>query len=146
MSNLELELKTLMLASLDGDRGAHHALLDRLSRHLRGYYKRHLARSGGGAEEAEDLVQETVLAIHLKRHTYDVETLLTPWVHAIARYKLIDHLRRSHSSRAEVPIDDHHDLTAADDRVSVESAHDVGRLLSLLPEKTRQAIQSVKLE
>lgn len=146
MSSLELELKTLMLASLDGDRGAHGALLDRLSRHLRGYYKRHLARSGGGAEEAEDLVQETVLAIHLKRHTYDVETLLTPWVHAIARYKLIDHLRRSRFSRAEVPIDDHYDLIAADDRVSVESAHDVGRLLSLLPERTRQAIEAVKLE
>ena len=146
MSSLELELKTLMLASLDGDRGAHGALLDRLSRHLRGYYKRHLARSGGGAEEAEDLVQETVLAIHLKRHTYDVETLLTPWVHAIARYKLIDHLRRSRFSRAEVPIDDHYDLIAADDRVSVESAHDVGRLLSLLPERTRQAIEAVELE
>lgn len=64
MKSPELELKARMLASLGGDAAAHRALLDRLGRHLRGYYKRHLVRSGRGAEEAEDLVQEALLAIH----------------------------------------------------------------------------------
>jgi hypothetical protein len=85
----EIELKALMLASLDGDAASHRALLDRLSRRLRAYYKGKLARIGRGSAEAEDLVQEAVLAIQLKRHTYDPVEPLTPWVHAIARYKLI---------------------------------------------------------
>lgn len=92
MKSPELELKALMLASVGGDAATHRALLGRLSRHLRGYYKRHLVRSGRSAEEAEDLMQEALLAIHVKRHTFDVETLFMPWVHAVARYKLIDHM------------------------------------------------------
>ena len=107
MQSPEPELKALMLASVGGNAAAHRALLDRLSRHLRGYYKRHLVRSGRSAEEAEDLVQEALLAIHLKRHTFDVETLFTPWVHAVARYKLVDYLRRNRISQSSVPIDDH---------------------------------------
>lgn len=146
MQSPEPELKALMLASLGGDAAAHRTLLDRLSRHLRGYYRRHLVRSGRGAEEAEDLVQEAVLAIHLKRHTFDGETLFTPWVHAIARYKLIDYLRRNRLSQSSVPIEDHRDLLASDDQASIESTHDLGRLLDALPEKTRRTIQAVKLE
>jgi RNA polymerase sigma-70 factor (ECF subfamily) len=146
MQSPEPELKALMLASLGGDAAAHRALLDRLSRHLRGYYRRHLVRSGRSAEEAEDLVQEALLAIHLKRHTFDVETLLTPWVHAVARYKLVDYLRRNRISPLIVPIDDHRDLVATDEEASIESTHDLGRLLGKLPEKTRRTIEAVKLE
>lgn len=146
MSATESHLKKLMLAGLDGDAGAHRALLGGLSHHLRGYFKRHLVRSGRGPEEAEDLVQETLLAIHLKRHTFDVGTLLTPWVHAIARYKLIDHLRRSRLSRVNVPLDDHQYLMAPDDHASVESTCDVGKLLDRLPQNARRAIEAVKLE
>src|SRR5260370_39346854 len=98
MTTHEVELKALMLASLDGDAASHRALLDRLSRRLRAYYKGKLARVGRSAEEAEDLVQEAVLAIHFKRHTYGPAEPLTPWVHAIARYKLIDFLRRNRAT------------------------------------------------
>jgi RNA polymerase sigma-70 factor, ECF subfamily len=48
-------------------------------------------------------VQEALLAIHTQRHTYDPAEPLTPWVYAIARYKLIDHLRRNRASLADVP-------------------------------------------
>src|SRR6266850_5940016 len=84
MTTHETELKALMLASLDGDGASHRALLERLSRRLRAYYKGKLAGIGRDAIEAEDLVQEAVLAIHIKRHTYDPAEPLTPWVHAIA--------------------------------------------------------------
>lgn len=142
----EIELKALMLASLGGDAAAHHTLLSRLSGHLRAYYKRRLARIGWGATEAEDLTQEALMAIHTRRHTYHPTEPLTPWVHAIARYKLIDHLRRANAARADVPIDDAAELTAQDDNVGSESAYDLGRLLARLPQKMRRAIQSVKLE
>src|ERR1700704_2121234 len=105
MTTHEIELKALMLASLDGDAASHRALLERLSRRLRAYYKGKLAGIGRDATEAEDLVQEAVLAIHIKRHTYDPAEPLTPWVHAIARYKLIDFLRRNRAALADVPID-----------------------------------------
>jgi RNA polymerase sigma-70 factor, ECF subfamily len=146
MPTVEAELKSLMVAGLDGDATAHLSLLERLSRHLRGYYKGRLARIGRSATEAEDLVQEALLAIHTQRHTYDPDEPLTPWVHAIARYKLIDHLRRTRASLAEVPIDHATDITAQDDHVGTESAYDLHRLLSRLPHKMRRAIQCVKLD
>src|SRR5260370_7206568 len=98
----EAELKALMLASLDGDAASHRALLDRLSGRLRAYYKGKLAGIGRDATEAEDLVQEAVLAIHIKRHTYDPAEPLTPCVHAIARYNLINFLHRSPPSISDV--------------------------------------------
>src|SRR5882724_6275289 len=125
----EIELRALMLASQNGDAASYRALLDRLSRRLRAYYKGKLARFERGAAEAEDLVQEAILAIHLKRHTYDPAEPLTPWVHAIARYKLIDFLRRSRRSFADVPIDEADTVMAHDDNVGAESTYDVKRLM-----------------
>jgi RNA polymerase sigma-70 factor (ECF subfamily) len=146
MMTYEVELKALMLASLNGDAASHRALLVRLSRRLRAYYKGKLAGLGRGASEAEDLVQEAVLAIHIKRHTYDPAEPLTPWVHAIARYKLIDFLRRTRASFAEVPIDEADTMMAHDDNVDAESTYDVRRLMGRLPKKMRCSIEAVKLD
>jgi RNA polymerase sigma-70 factor (ECF subfamily) len=142
----ETELKALMLATQRGDAASYRALLAKLVTRLRAYYKRRMMGAGRSAEEAEDLVQETLLAVHLKRDTYDPNQLFTPWLHAIARYKLIDHLRSSKMSRMDVPIDDHQELMAADDHASTEGTHDMAKLLDRLPRKTRQAIEAVKLE
>ena len=146
MKTHEIELKALMLASLDGDAASHRALLSRLSSRLRAFYKNKLARIGTCAVEAEDLVQEAILAVHLKRHTYDPSQPLTPWVHSIARYKLIDFLRRSRTSWADVPIDEADDVTANDDNLSAESSFDLGRLMQRLPEKVRCSIVAVKID
>jgi RNA polymerase sigma-70 factor (ECF subfamily) len=146
MTTHETELKELMLASLDGDGASHRALLERLSRRLRAYYKGKLAGIGRDATEAEDLVQEAVLAIHVKRHTYDPAQPLTPWVHAIARYKLIDFLRRNRASFADVPIDEADEVMAHDDNVSAESTYDVRRLMERLPKKMQCSIEAVKLD
>ncbi len=146
MTAPEAELKALMIASLGGDAAAHRTLLSRLSGHLRAYYKGRLARIGRGPTEAEDLMQEALMAIHTRRHTYDPAEPLTPWVHAIARYKLVDYLRRTRASYANVPIDDAEGVIARDDNVGTESAYDLKRLMAKLPDKMRRAIQSVKLD
>lgn len=146
MSTFEIELKALMLASLEGDAASHRLLLDRLSRRLRAYYKAKLVAVGRGIAEAEDLVQEAILAIHLKRHTYDPREPLTPWVHAIARYKLIDFLRRNRASLAEVPIDGADEVMAHDDNADAESTYDIRRLMQRLPEGMQCAIGAVKLD
>src|SRR6266480_4410600 len=146
MPTIEAELKNLMVAGLDGDAAAHRTLLDRLSWRLRAYYKSRLARIGRSATEAEDLVQEALLAIHIQRHTYDPAEPLTPWVHAIARYKLIDHLRRTRASLADVPIEEADTIMAHDDNVDAESTYDLKRLIKRLPEKMRCSIEAVKLD
>src|ERR1700751_5992934 len=102
----ETSLRALMIAGLSGDGAAYGALLSELSVHLRAYYRGKLVRAGRGTEETEDLVQEALIAVHTRRHTYDPTRLLTPWVYAIARYKLIDHSRQNQSTRANVPIED----------------------------------------
>jgi RNA polymerase sigma-70 factor (ECF subfamily) len=142
----EAELKGLMLAGLAGDAAAHRRLLSLLSARLRAYYKGRLGRIGRSATEAEDLVQEALIAIHTRRHTYDPGQPLLPWVHAIARYKLIDHLRATRAMRAHVPIEDAEELSAAGDQVAAESAYDLHRLLARLPDRMRRAIECVKLD
>src|SRR6266436_3607820 len=146
MMTHEVELKALMLASRDGDAASHRALLNQLSSRLGAYYKGKLARVGRSAEEAEDLVQEAVLAIHFKRHTYDAAEPLTPWVHAIARYKLIDFLRRTRASLTDVPIEEADTIMSYDDNGDTESTYDLKRLIQRLPEKMRCSIEAVKLD
>jgi RNA polymerase sigma-70 factor (ECF subfamily) len=145
VTSSEVELKALMLASLDGNAASYRSLLDRLSGRLRAYYKGKLARVGRGATEAEDLLQEVLLAIHLKRHTYDTGEPFTPWLYTIARYKLIDYLRRTRTA-ATVPLDEGTEVMAQDDSADAESSYDVRKLLGRLPEKVRCSIECVKLE
>lgn len=142
----EPELHALMLTGLAGDAAAHRALLERLSAQLRGYFKGQLSRIGRGPVEAEDLVQEVLIAIHTRRHTYDPTQLFTPWVYAIARYKFVDYLRRTQASRNDLPIEDAKEAASQDDHGSVESSLDLERLMAGLPPKARQAIQAVKLD
>jgi RNA polymerase sigma-70 factor (ECF subfamily) len=142
----EPELRALMLAGLDGDSAAHKLLLTRLAGSLRAYFKRQLARSGKGPADAEDLVQETLIALHTRRHTYERSELLTPWVYAIARYRLVDYLRRTKGSSADVPIEEAADVLAEEDTAATESGLDLHRLLAQLRPKARQAIQMVKLD
>jgi RNA polymerase sigma-70 factor, ECF subfamily len=144
--SLEPELRELMTASLDGDPGAYHRLLERLTPHLRAYYRQRFARIGHGPTEAEDLLQEALIAIHTRRHTYDRSQLFTPWIHAIARYKFLDHLRRTKLSFKNLPMESVHELTAASDMTAVDSVLDLQRLLSAISAKAREAIQYVKLE
>ena len=146
MTSNETVLKALMIAGLEGDSAAHRTLLQRLSGLLRAFYKGRLLRVGRSAAEVEDLVQETLIAVHIHRDTYNPAELLTPWVYAIARYKLIDHLRKTRASLALAPIEDAEGVLAGDDHVATESAYDLEKLMTALPHKMRIAIQCVKLE
>jgi RNA polymerase sigma-70 factor (ECF subfamily) len=142
----EPQLRALMVAGLNGDEAAHKLLLNRLGDMLRAYFRSQLSRVGRGPSDAEDLVQETLIALHVRRHTYEREELLTPWVYAIARYRLIDYLRRSNNGQMNVPIEEAEDVFAADDTAAVDSGVDITRLLAQLTPKLRQAVQFVKLD
>ena len=135
-----------MIAGLDGDGGAYHTLLERLAGHLRAYYRHRFARLGHGPTEAEDLLQEALIALHNQRHTYDRTRLFTPWLYAIARYKFLDYLRRTKSSFKDVSTAEVEKITAHSDLGAVESGLDLQSLMSRISAKARKVIQFVKLD
>jgi RNA polymerase sigma-70 factor, ECF subfamily len=138
----EAHLKALFLKGLAGDAGAHRAFLTEAAGLLRAYFRNRLR---GQAEDAEDLVQETLVALHTRRETYDANYPLTAWMYAIARYRLIDFLRRQ-KRRTHADIDGL-DIGEADPQYDASDAkRDVNVLLEKLPEKQRTAIRLVKLE
>jgi RNA polymerase sigma-70 factor (ECF subfamily) len=141
----ELRLRALFDAAQAGDAAAYHAFLSELGALLRGFLRRRLRQL---PDEVEDLVQETLIAVHNQRHTYDPALPLTAWLHAIAKYKLIDLLRRR--GRREALHDSIDDgaaelLTTADEQ-DAHARQDVARLLELLPDKQRLPIIHVKIE
>ncbi len=136
----EAELKSLMVASLAGDKAAYRVLLTALGEVLRRYYSRRVGR-----DDAEDLVQDALIAIHTRRATYDAQQPFTPWFYAVARYKLLDHLRRKRV-RAAVSLDDAGDLFAEDESEAALARRDLETLLAALPEATRVLIRQVKIE
>ena len=143
MQLIEERLRSLMLQSLAGDAAAYRVFLDELTARLRSYLRRRL---GGLPGEVEDLLQELLLAVHNKRHTYDPKQPLTAWVQAIARYKLVDLLRRR--SRSDVltdPLDDDQ-VFATTANAATEAKYDVEKLLRGLPDRQRLPILYVKIE
>jgi RNA polymerase sigma-70 factor (ECF subfamily) len=132
-----------MRAGLSGDSGAYRRLLDDMTPVLRVLARNGLRRAGASIADADDVMQETLLAIHLKRHTWSPGEPLGPWVAAIARYKLIDFLRRR-GRRAEIPIDsiieDLADAAPAQDDVSMD---DVARLAAGLPGKQGDVVRAI---
>lgn len=143
-SATEARMRTLLLQGLVGDGAAYHAFLKELSAHLRAFYRRRLTRL---PDDVEDLVQEALLAIHNQRHTYEAAQPLTPWVHAIARYKLVDLLRRRADREAlHEPLDDELEVFATADNEAADARRDVLKLLDQLPERQRLPIRLMKLD
>ena len=140
----EIRLRDLLLRGLAGDAPAYHAFLQELSAHLRAFLRKRLARL---PDEVEDLLQESLLAVHNQRHTYDARQPLTAWVHAIAKYKYIDLLRRrSNRELLHVTIDDEAEIFATADADAAEARRDLAQLLEQLPDRQRLPIIHTKLQ
>lgn len=128
----------LMAAAQGGDAGAYRVLLEQLRPWLLGYFRRRLP-----PDLVEDAVQETMAAIHAKRHTYQSDRPIGPWIAAIAKYKWVDRLREmKRSSTVELP----EDLCVEDHGSAVTSATLLGRLLSQLRPAQADAIRLVKID
>jgi RNA polymerase sigma-70 factor (ECF subfamily) len=146
LNDVDSELRALLLLALAGDNGAYGEFLTRAGARVRAYGRRRLAAY---PDDVEDLVQETLLAMHNQRHTYRPSQPLTPWLHAIARYKLIDLLRvRMPRTAAEVELDDESadEAMHASDGAAAEARRDLAQLLSALPDRFRLPIVHVKIE
>jgi RNA polymerase sigma-70 factor (ECF subfamily) len=133
-----------MRAAIAGDEVAYHKLLSELSQVLRGIVRRGFAGVGVPRDDVEDVVQDVLLAIHLKRHTWDQTMPLGPWVSAISRNKMIDDLRRR-GRRPEVSVDlTEFDIEGGDQQSSID-ARDVERILKGLSAKNSDIVRSISM-
>jgi len=126
---------------MSGDVTAYRSFLEQLTDLLKSYFRKRF----GDSSEVDDLIQEAMLAIHHRRHTFSNQVPITAWIHAIARYKCADWLRekKRHALLFE-PLGEI-DAPAADPIAAWQAKWDIRRLLATLPAKQRQAIEYVKL-
>jgi RNA polymerase sigma-70 factor (ECF subfamily) len=136
---------TMMKAAMVGDGGVYRRLLEELGRSVRAMARAAFARARLGDADVEDAVQETLLAIHLKRHTWDPGQRLGPWVNAIARHKIIDAMRRRGARRAE-PLEDFQDFLPAPEEEDPHALSDAKKLMETLNPRQRDIVQSISLD
>jgi RNA polymerase sigma factor (sigma-70 family) len=141
----EAEWAVLMTAAIDGDDAAYQRLLTSLAGSLRGLVRRGCQRAGRPTADVEDVVQETLLAIHLKRHTWEPGRPIGPWVSAIARNKLVDSLRRQ-GRRVEVALDDLGAELQADEATVDATGPQIDRMLETLSHGQRDVVRAISLD
>ena len=145
MREREDDWTDLMRSAISGDGAAYHRLLKAVTPVLRAAARRGLARAGQPVDQSEDIVQDILLAVHLKRHTWDANAPFAPWLFAIARNKLIDALRRR-GKRVFVNIDDFAETLPGDAGEQTASAGEVAAQLQMLPARQREVLQSIAVE
>ncbi|MDE1943753.1 MAG: sigma-70 family RNA polymerase sigma factor [Betaproteobacteria bacterium] len=138
MKSDEASLARLTALAQGGDRAAYHVLLSECQHWLRGYFGRRVAPN-----HLDDLVQETLMALHQKLATYDPARAFLPWLAAIARYRWVDQLRRFYRA-AEDELD--YNLAAIDEEPAIAARISLERLFEQLPSAQAQAIELVKIE
>ena len=141
--DLELRLHALMRRAQAGEAAAWRALLTELYERLGVYFGRRLGPAH--AADLEDLVQETLLAIHRRRVTYDASQPFTAWAYAIARYKLIDFWRRNRI-RGTVPLEAVEGTLWEEPDLSAEARLDLEKALAVLPARQQKLVRDVKIE
>jgi RNA polymerase sigma factor (sigma-70 family) len=142
-SSRENDWAVWMRAAMTGDAGAYRQFLVSLAPHIRAVARFRCRSWGVPEDEVEDLVQEVLLMIHLKRGTWDQSRPIGPWVAAIARNKLIDGLRRRR--HVPVPIEDLVDSLQAEDMTPELSTRDIDTLLRHLKPRQREIVRSITL-
>jgi len=138
----EIQLHAWMLGAQAGDPVATRRLLDGLAPRLRAFFR----NKGARPDDAEDLVQETLIAIYTKRAMFDPDQKLLAWTYAIARYRMIDRWRRTGKRGLDLPIEDFEHALSAEETEGGDPSRDIARLLGDLPPKQRTSIELVKLK
>jgi RNA polymerase sigma-70 factor (ECF subfamily) len=133
-----------MRAAQRGCAEAYIRLLNDVAGSLRQVAAADLRRFGLQASDAEDVIQETLLAIHLKRHTWHADRPFLPWLRAIVRHKAVDFVRRR-GRRIEVPVDEVAETLPAP-AAAPDLAAPLERFLDELPQRQRQVVESLAVD
>jgi len=135
----EEKLRALIISGLDGDAGSHAALLHALVPVLQDFYRRRM-----GDVDVDYRVQETLIAVRTRRVTYDRARPFTAWLFSIARYKIVDHFRRSQRLEPIAVLEDI--LVAEGFKDKASSRLNDDQLAEILPPKQARAIRAIRLK
>ncbi|MGH0030822.1 MAG: sigma-70 family RNA polymerase sigma factor [Myxococcota bacterium] len=131
-----------MVRATSGDAAAYHELMSELGEAIEGFLRTRF----GAAPFVEDCVQESLLAVHRARDSYDPRRPFRAWLFTIVRHKAIDLLRRQESrGRVEGAGDDALATAAAAD-ADPSLRMDAAVLLNGLEPRYREALELTKLE
>ncbi|WP_417725495.1 sigma-70 family RNA polymerase sigma factor [Salipiger sp.] len=142
MSDRNARWGDLLSRALAGDGVAYATFLTETSEVIRRVVR---ARSPGGAEDIEDIVQEVLLAVHTKRHTWRRGEPVSPWLWAITRYKTTDAFRRR-KWRATLPIEDFAEILPEDGAGDITAPRDLERLLGGIDARSARIVRAVGLD
>lgn len=138
------DLAALFRAANAGDAASYAAFLRAAAPVVRGVVRaRGLAAFGEAA--CEDIVQDVLLAIHLKRHTWRSGEPVRPWLYAIARYKVIDAFR-ARGRRLEVPVEDFAEVLGAPAEADPTERADIERMLARLNPRAAAIVRGIGLD
>jgi RNA polymerase sigma factor (sigma-70 family) len=138
-----------MRAERRDDVAAYDRLLKDIATAMRQMVRYRLAVSGQDPNDVEDLVQEVLIGVHVKRHTWDQERPFLPWLYAIARYKLVDAGRRSRRERryrVDMILDDLAEWFEAPAPDLDRATLDVEKHLSHLPNHQQSVVRALAVE
>jgi len=136
-------LDDLLRAANRGDQRAYGAFLRAVTPLVRGIAR---SRAGGlGADVIEDIVQETLLAIHQKRHTWREDMAVRPWLYAIVRYKVVDAFR-ARGRRIQLPIEDFAEVLPADPGPDPTERSDAERVIARLDPRSARIVTAIGLD
>jgi RNA polymerase sigma-70 factor, ECF subfamily len=141
----EQQASDLMQLAQTGDQGAYASLLVLLVAVTRQFAR---SRLGLAVPWIEDVVQETLLAIHRARHTYDPRRPFAPWFYAITSNRMIDVIRRERRVRArEIADIDPPDVpvwpATANEDLDVDAIRDA---VAALPARQRDVVRALKFQ
>ncbi len=139
----EDRLGDMMRLALAGNSAVYADLLKDVAKLARVSARSMLRRRGQSDADLEDVIQEVLLAVHVKRDTWDKGRPFGPWVGAIVRHKLIDAMRRRRWG--DVSVDEIADILPAQTAAPTD-AHDVERTLASLPERPRAIVRAIAIE
>jgi len=137
------EWALLLKAGMGGDPRAYASFLRKVTPVVR-----RIVQSRGrclGEAACEDVVQDVLLAVHLKRHTWDDQAPVRPWVYAITRYKVVDAFR-ARGRRIDLPIEDFTDDLPAEPAADPMQASDMLKMISLLDVRSAEVVRRIGIE
>lgn len=132
-----------MRAANRGDQRAYAELLRAITPVVRGIVR---ARGGAlGADRCEDIVQEVLLTIHLKRQTWREDAPLRPWLYAVTRHKVIDAIR-ARGRRVDLPVEDFAEVLPAPAGPDPFEAQDMERVIDQLEPRAAQIVRAIGID
>ncbi len=138
-----------MKAERRGDVIGYEAFLKEAATSLRKIVRSRLAQFGRRTEETEDIVQEILIGIHTKRHSWDDTRPFMPWSYAVARYKLPDGVRKMRSEGrviAQTSVEDLAGILESPETDWDRNLLDMDRHLSGLPDNQQKVVRALAID